>query len=207
MQGKPLYHAMVVTVFLAAFLTGCVNLGKGTERLPRLYLLTATAPAAEKAAGFGNTDGAIGIGPLSIPEYLNRPQLVTRAGDNELQAAAFANWAEPLKQNILRVLAENMTALTGNEAVYRYPWRVGFAPSHQLQVEVERFDADAYGEAVLSVRWEWTDQTGQPMMTRKRTVLRRRVQGSGDDAVVDAMSLLLLDYSRLTVAMLREMAS
>ena len=73
-------------------------------------------------------------------------------------------------------------------------------------MEVVRFDADRNGEAVLSVRWEWTDETGHPMMTRKRSVLRRPVQGGGDEAVVDAMSRLLLDYSRLTVSALRDIA-
>ena len=176
MQVKPLYHAMMV-LFLSAFLTGCVNLGKGTERLPRLYLLTPMASTVGDGSVKGKIDGTIGIGPLAMPEYLNRPQLVTRAGDNELKAAAFANWAEPLKQNVLRVLMENMTALTGSEAVYSYPWRAGFPPLYQLQMEVVRFDADRNGEAVLSVRWEWTDETGHPMMTRKRSVLRRPVQG------------------------------
>jgi uncharacterized lipoprotein YmbA len=206
MQAKPLVHILVMVSLGILFLMGCVNLGKGTERLPRLYMLTPMASTVEGGSATGKIDGTIGIGPLAMPEYLNRPQLVTRNGSHELQAAPFANWAGPLKQNVMQVLAENITALAGTEAVYSFPWRAGHAPQYQLQMEVVQFDADRNSEATLIVRWEWVDQVGAPMMTRRRLVLTAPLQGNGDEAVVNAMSRLLYEYSRMSITVLHEMA-
>jgi uncharacterized lipoprotein YmbA len=204
MQGKSLVRTLVMVSLGILFLVGCVNLGKGTERLPRLYLLTPMASPAEGVSVAGKIEGTIGIGPLAMPEYLNRPQIVTRGAGHQLQAAPFANWAEPLKRNVMRVLADNITALAGNEAVYSYPWRVGYAPRYQLQVELVQFDADRNGAATLIVRWEWVDQVGAPMMSRRRSVLKAPLQGQSDDAVVDAMSRLLLEFSRTAIVVLEE---
>jgi len=204
MQGKLRVRTLVVVSLGILFLTGCVNLGKGTERLPRLYVLTPMASTTEGGSVAGKIEGTIGIGPLAMPEYLNRPQIVTRGDGHQLQAAPFANWAEPLKQNVMRVLADNISVLARNDAVYSYPWRVGYAPRYQLQVAVVQFDADRNREATLIVRWEWVDQVGVPMMTRRRSVLRAPLQGQGDEAVVDAMSRLLMEYSRMAIAVLEE---
>ncbi len=205
MLGKNGSPIIVALILIAGAFYGCVNLGKGTERLPRLYLLAAMASASETASGIADRDIAIGIGPLAFPEYLNRPLIVTRVGGRELQTAPFANWAEPLQQNVMRVLADNITVLTQTEAVYTYPWRAAWAPAYQLQMDVSRFDADRGGEAVLAVRWEWMDRGGKPLMGRKHSVLRVPLAGDGDDAVVASLSRLLLDYSRLTVAVLEDL--
>ena len=199
MPNRNLYLPLLVFLIICGVLSGCVNLGKGTERLPRLYVLTvidsggATLPIDRK------DNLSIGLGPLAFPEYLNRPQIVTRASGNELRVAPFANWAEPLKQNVLRVMLENIATLAATDAVYRYPWRAGHPPLVQLQMEIVQFDAARNGEAILTLRWEWVDQTGNAMMPRKHSVLRQPVQGAGDDAVVAAMNRLIYDYSRLAV--------
>ena len=198
MQTRYFYSVAVVST-LACFLSGCVNLGKGTERLPRLYVLTATAESARKSSAIQAKDLSIGVGPLAFPEYLNRPQIVTRAGAHELKAAPLAVWAEPLRQNAMRVMTANMATLTGTDAVYSYPWRAGYAPHYQLQLEIVQFDAVPGGEALLVVSWEWLDRTGTLLLPRKRSVLRQPVTGNNDAAVVAAMSRLLHDFTQLSV--------
>ena len=53
----------------------------------------------------------IGVGPITVPKYLDRPQIVTRSGRNQLALGEFDRWAEPLQDNVLRVLAENLAFL------------------------------------------------------------------------------------------------
>ena len=38
----------------------------------------------------------LGLGPLNVPEYLNRTQIVTRGNGAELIVHEFSHWAEPL---------------------------------------------------------------------------------------------------------------
>jgi len=191
-------QTIAALLIISLGLTGCVNLGKGTERLPQLYVLTPIISDMGSVIS-GQADLSLGVGPLAFPDYLNRPQIVTRTGNSELRMAPFANWAEPLKKNIQRVLVENIATLSGTDAVYGYPWRVGYAPRYQLQLEIVQFDAKRSGDALLAVRWDWLDQTGKPMMSRKHSVLRQPVGGDSNDAVVHTMSRLLLEFSRRAV--------
>jgi len=194
--------SMGAALVLAVLVAGCINLGGGTQRLPRLYVLTTLASSADRAAAARAAAMTIGVGPLVFPDYLDRPQLVTRAGDSEIIAAPFANWAEPLKQNTIRVLVDNLATITDSGGVYRYPWWSEYAPQFQLQMEIDRFDATRNGEAVLTVSWEWLDQDGKPLMARERSILQQTVEGESDEAVVAAMSRLLLTFSRLVATQL-----
>ena len=177
-------------------LTGCLDLGSGTTQTTRLYVLspmtTAEAPAAIRQDG----DFALGVGPLSLPSYLKRPQVVTRISDNEIVTADFANWAEPLDRNFQRVLTENLSLLLGTEAVYPHPWRRTLKPAYRLQLGVIRFDANLTGDAVLTARWEVLDGRGQPLTDKTKSVYRQAVAREDMAGVVTAMSLALEDLSR-----------
>lgn len=203
MLNRHRFLALLVIFVITGTLSGCVNLGKGTERLPRLYVLTAIDSDGPATTLSGKENLSIGVGPLAFPEYLNRPQIVTRASGNEISVAPFANWAEPLKQNVLRVMVSNIATLAGTDAVYRYPWRAGHAPLVQLQMEVVQFDAARRGGAILAVRWEWVDRSGKAVMPRQHSVLRLPLEDDADEAVVAAMSRLLFQFSKLSVEQLK----
>lgn len=202
MPDRNHWAALAGFLIMATLLAGCLNLGEGTPRPTRLYQLTALAPEASRIDRGEETLPTIGIGPMSFPEYLNRPQILTRAARSELRAAPFAIWAAPLKDNVMTVILDNVVQLTGSEAVYLYPWRADQAPSFQLQMAIDRFDAERGGEAVLVVRWEWLAGNGKPLMPRRRSILRQEVEGESDDEVVAALSRLIENYSRTVVARL-----
>ncbi len=175
---------------------GCVNLGPGTTDATRLFVLAPMTDEAATAESGYTPLAALGIGPLAFPEYLNRPQIVTRIGMNEIQMADFANWAEPLQRNFQRVLAENLSLLLGTDAVYTHPWRSTLKPLHRIEMEVTRFDADPRGDAVLSVRWELLDARGRQVLPKTKAVYRQPVAGGDYPAIVAALSLTLADFSR-----------
>lgn len=179
-----------------SLLIGCVNLGAGTTETTRLYVLSPMTTAGTTAPR--QTDGgfSVGIGPLTMPAYLNRPQIVTRIADNEINIADFANWAGPLDRNFQRVLAENLALLTGTDAVYPHPWRGTLRPTFRLLLEVTRFDANPTGDAVLSVRWEVLNARGAPVIPKRKGVFRQAVAQADIAEVVTAMSITLADLSR-----------
>ena len=177
-------------------LTGCLNLGSGTTETTRLYVLSPLAPAASPVASVQDEAFALGVGPLILPSYLRRPQVVTRVEDNQIVAEDFANWAEPLDRSFQRVLTENLSLLLGTDAVYPHPWRRTLRPTYRLQMEVTRFDANPTGDAVLTVRWEVLDTRGHPLTDKKRSDFRQAVANEKIADVVTAMSLALGDFSR-----------
>jgi uncharacterized lipoprotein YmbA len=96
---------------------------------------------------------SIGIGPLKIPEYLDRSDIVTRITSHELRVAEFDKWAEPLEDNFPRVLAENLSSLLCTKTVVIFPWKGSFPLDYRVYVDVIRMDGKLGENAVLDVSW------------------------------------------------------
>jgi uncharacterized lipoprotein YmbA len=154
------------------------------------YVDTAPAPASPPQ---GLT---IGVGPVNLPPYLDRPQIVTRAGPYELKLAEFDRWAEGLDANFTRVLAENLTLLLPTARVAPYPWSRTTAVDYQVMVEVTHFLSQIGGESVLIADWTLFKGEGQQVLQSGTSRLSAPVAGQGYASVVAAMSQTVADLSR-----------
>lgn len=168
-------------------LTGCA----GSESV-RYYVLSAT-PAGPSGAAV--RDIPVGVGPVEFPEYLDRPQIMTRTSQNELSMADFDRWAESLKDNTIRVLAENLATLLPSQRVVTYPWKRATPVDYQVTVQVSRFDRLEQGESVLAVRWRVLDGGGGELLSRTSTY-RETPSGPDYPATVAAMNRNLEAFSR-----------
>lgn len=168
-------------------LTGCA----GSESV-RYYVLSAT-PAGPVGAAV--RDIPVGVGPVEFPEYLDRPQIMTRTSQNELSMADFDRWAESLKDNTIRVLAENLATLLPSQRVVTYPWKRATPVDYQVTVQVSRFDRLEQGESVLAVRWRVLDGGGGELLSRTSTY-RETPSGPDYPATVAAMNRNLEAFSR-----------
>jgi len=183
-------------------LTAALLLLSGCTSAPTRFFVLTPMQAGMAVDG---TDGLVlGLDPLSLPALLDRPHIVTRVGDHERQLAEFARWAEPLDENMTRVLAENLSVLLGTEQVLRLPAVRKVNTDVRLTVDVLRFDATPGEEAVLEVRWRLYDSdTGELRYTRHETYVSALV-GDGHGAVVSAMSDTLAGLSRAVAAELKQ---
>lgn len=118
----------------------------------RFYTLSGlhTPPDASLALQPGQV---VGVGPVSLPEYLDRQQLVTRSAANQVRIADFDSWIEPLSSMVPRILTDNLSVLLGTDDVITIPQRRAVRYAYQVEVDVSRFDFDATGRAVLDARW------------------------------------------------------
>ena len=114
--------------------------------------------ALSTAGGVGSTaqDGAatLGLGPLRMPEYLNRTQFVTRTSGTEMQVDEFNRWAEPLSPSMHRIVAANVDRLRDDLTVIAFPYDavIRNIVDYRLHGDVVRFDADNSGRVVLEVQ-------------------------------------------------------
>jgi uncharacterized protein len=116
--------------------------------------ITYSATAGQRAL-------EIGLGPVKLPAYLERPEIVTRSSPNKVDLSEFNRWAEPLDKNFVSVLAQNLTTLLGAH-VTTFPWYRPINLDYQITVEVTRFDTDSQGTAQAFGRWEIKDpNTGE----------------------------------------------
>src|SRR5262249_33184241 len=104
----------------------------------RLYVLTPLTQVEPVSRVSDTRDVAIGVGPVELPQYVNRPEIVTGHNSPVLQSAAVAEWAEPLRDGFTRVLAENLSLLLATERVMVFPWQGGM-PESQVVVNVIQF--------------------------------------------------------------------
>ena len=82
-----------------AALAGC-----GLTQPTKFYTLsTVTEPAKAPVPARGLV---IGLGPLTVPPYLDRPDIVTRVGANGMRLGDFSQWAEPLEPQLTRIIAD-----------------------------------------------------------------------------------------------------
>ncbi len=161
----------------------------------RFYVLSNLPQSAQPPVNTGR-DIAVGVGPLDLPDYLDRAQIVTRTGHNELNLAEFDKWGESLKDNANQVLAENLAVLLPTKKVHTYPWKRSTSLDYQVVVKITRFDHTEGGETVLHARWNILSGDGNKELLSRETRYTERPDGTGYPATVAAMNRVLAQFSR-----------
>jgi len=177
------------TSALPALLFGAVVLA-GCSSPPKANFYTLS-PVAAPARAEVTVPYSVALGSVGIPESLDRPQLVVRAGGNQVTVAEFERWAGPLKNEIAIAIAENLRPLLGGASVFTYPQGVG--ADVRVSVDVQRFES-VLGEAA-TVEVLWQVRTDKGAAKSGRSVVREVPQGAGYDAIVAAHGRALATVS------------
>jgi uncharacterized protein len=98
----------------------------------------------------------IGVGPIDFPDYVKRPEVVTRTAPNRIDVSEENRWAGPLDKNFSRVLSENLSTLLNTQRVQNYPWNRLTPVDYQVVVNVGQFDTNGK-QATLVARWSIRD--------------------------------------------------
>jgi uncharacterized protein len=194
--------------FLTAFsallliMTGCA----GTPN-SRFYLLESLsgAPAPRGMAPLSPAV-TIGLGPVTLPDYLDRPQILTRTHQNVVLLAEFDRWAEPLSSNVSRTLAENLIFLLHNDSVAPYPWPGSIDVTYQVLVDVYRFDGILGEKVWLDAQWSVQGKKGKNVLLQKRTTLVEPVDGPSFGDLVSAQSRALGSLGREIASALQNLS-
>jgi len=195
--------AMVLSLGALISLCGCL----GRSQPTRFYLLQPIAGIpAEKTAAAKLQGMRIGVGPLTLPEYVDRPQIVTLVGPHELDLADFDQWSEPLRESVPRILGENLSALLSTQHIYLYPWIGSANIDYQIEVDITRFDADLGGNAMLAARWALTSGENKQVLSVKHSTITRPTGGAGYEDLVAAESGALEQLSREIAAAIKSIA-
>ncbi len=186
------------TIRLAALLAVAALAGCGSSPKANFYTLGSGGlpPQASTAAPY-----RIAIGQVSVPDMIDRPQIVTRAGANQVTIDEFARWAEPLKSELPRVIAANLAREVPGALVSTYPQSASMAADCKLQIEVQRFDSAPGDAATVEVLWTLRPAKGESISGR--AVAREATGGPGYDELVAAHGRALAAVSRDIAAAVR----
>ena len=191
--------ALYLTTVVLAALTGCAATPHS-----KFYLLSpATAVNPDRPAGIAP---AIGVGPVELPKYLDRPQIALRIDSYELSYSEIHRWAENLQDNVTSVLAESLARLVPTDRISRFPWERTATIDFQVAVEISRFDADKNGTVVLSANWKLYRGEGREIVVDKSTSIKETYTGAAYSDIVAAQSRALDALSHEIAAAIRKAA-
>jgi uncharacterized lipoprotein YmbA len=196
---SPALHRGTIRSLLAvclASLAGCA-----TTTPSKFYTLTPVkatdAPGKGVPAEGGNF---LAVGPVVLPDYLDRPQILTRSEGNEVRLHDTERWAGSLAGDVSRVLTENLSALLSADRVTVVRWSPATQPQppfrYRVGVEILRFEGTAGGTVVLKARYTLYGPDGRKMVSFGESTVREPAGGPDYDALVAAMSRALAAFSR-----------
>ena len=148
---------------------------------------------------------AIGVGPVEFPKFLDRPQIVTRKSQNQIEVSEFHRWAGSFPGDFSRVLAKNISILLPSDRVAVYPWGEQFSPTYRIKLDVEQFDGRLGERVVLDVTWMVTDQEGTNDLLVRKSLIEEPVSDKTYEALVVAESNALATLSRTIVEEIRKL--
>jgi uncharacterized lipoprotein YmbA len=197
-RGAPAWLAPRVLMALVA-LAASVTLAGCKSPNSSFYTLSPDASLEHTGAPL---PCAVVVGPVTIPELVDRPQLVTRVSDNEVALNEFARWGEPLKSGIARTIAADLGQLLGNARVSVAGQAALVQETCRVRVDIVRFDSMPGDAATIDAQWV-VRVPGKPLPLSGRSVVREPVGAGGDDALVAAHSRALAAVSRDIAAAIR----
>ena len=174
--------------------------GCGTAPREQYYTLDAAiASAAAPAAASSGT--SVFVGPVTVPEAVDRAPLVLRTSPNQVDIDDFHRWAEPLKAAIPRVLAESIGRELGSGRVMWSRAASSAAFDYRVSVEVQRFDSSLAEGAVVDALW--TVHPAKGAARTGRTLAQEPNPGGDRQGVAAAHSRALARVARDIATALR----
>jgi hypothetical protein len=201
MLKSSILSTILSTGLLLTFVAGCA----GPSPRSSYYLLSALPDQEIGQTTTAASDGlSIGIGPVSFPDYLDRQQIVIRTGPNEVSFSEFDRWAEPLKNNFMRVFKEDLVELLRTDNIFVYPWPPDAVFEFQVSVEATRFDAHPGDMSELDVQWMIIRAHDREVVLSRKSSYTVDLDGSDYNTIVAAQSRTVADFSREVAAAITE---
>lgn len=182
----PRYWSLAV-LWASLLLGGCAS-----SPSAHFYVLTPVAQSTHTAG----PALILGVGPVRLPAYLDQPQMVRWVTANRVEIEELERWGAPLQQEVMRVLAQNLTELLGTGRVVTYPWEGAIPLDLQVTLEMRRFDPTADGDVQLEAVWSVLTGDGHKLLSMQRSSIAATAPGGSFDAIVQAQSQALGELSK-----------
>lgn len=172
----------------------------GCATTPPAQFFTLTPLPAPEVQSVAAPRFTVAVGPVIVPEMLQRPQIVTRTRDNQVHFAPFHRWAGTLADETKRVLAVNLGTLLHEARAVVTTDDLAIDPDRRVAVNINRFDGVTGGAVWLNAVWTLTHRRGEGALAVYQSVIEEKVEG---ETVADLVSA----HSRAIDRLSREIAA
>ncbi|MBI5583962.1 MAG: membrane integrity-associated transporter subunit PqiC [Deltaproteobacteria bacterium] len=155
----------------------------------RFYTLSSLSAPLKDQTGQPLGKGlTIGLGPIRFPDYLDRPGIVTRRSGNTIEIAEFDLWAGSLKDDFLRVLAENISILLETDKIVLYPYIGAIPIDFRIGMNLNRFEGTPGDQALLEATWAILEGPDKKDGVVRKSRITEPAPGSDYQSLVAAQS-------------------
>ena len=190
-------HISILFVSLA--LAGCL----GGPSPPTNFYMLSPLSLSQKGASAADAEARVHIGleTVVVAEYLNRNEIVINVDNTVYQLAEFNQWAEPLDENLTRVLEENLTNLLRGDSIEVFLASESSIPfDYRLEVDVLRLDGNLGDQVTLVAQWALLEAEEDELIRMRRSEYQ-------EQAVDNTYRELVLAKSRTLEKFCRDMAA
>jgi uncharacterized lipoprotein YmbA len=167
-----------------------IGAGCGTSPPERFFTLESTPP--QQRSSSTGTEFTVVVGPITIPELVDRPQLVLRTAPGRVEVVEQARWAAPLKSEIPRVVADHLARFLESARTATSAERAVGTPDYRVLIDIQRFESTPQQGVTLQAAWTVRTPAGA---SSGRSLLTEPA-GGGYDELVAAHSRALATLSR-----------
>ncbi|MEE4265229.1 MAG: PqiC family protein [Desulfobacteraceae bacterium] len=147
---------------------------------------------------------ALAVGPVAIPEAIDRAEIVTREAGSEISFSEYQRWAGSLEKSIASVIAQNIATLLETERVTPFSRENIFQPTHRVVINIDRYDSQPAKEFLLKATWSIKNLNGNKLLLIRDSIIREPLASAGYDELVAAQSKALGAFSQEIAAALIE---
>jgi len=182
------------TALLSLAVAGLAGAGcLGSSPAARFYTLSTLNPHEGQGGGGGGPPLRVRVAPVTLPEGVDRPQMVRRTGENTVVVDEFDRWVEPLDALLRNTLVQDLGALVP-EAQVLGDAAPGLAADRTVVVAMNRLDLSS--QLVMDAVWFVLPAgADQPERTQRTRLIEPAGTGAPAD-VAPALSRAMEKLSR-----------
>ncbi|MGD0551308.1 MAG: PqiC family protein [Sedimentisphaerales bacterium] len=185
--------AVMGVACLALVLSSCMSVPNSPT--PRFYMLQAVDGNQVSKKTNIASDVVIGVGPVKIPKYQDRPQIVTQDKEKMLKFAQFDRWGEPLDLGMTRLIGENLAVMLPEAKFTLYPWNSSVPVKYQVVVEIVQLDSNLDKDMFLVAQWLVIDVQNAKTLIIKRSEFRQSVIPQNYSGLAKTLSMACASLS------------
>ena len=188
------YLFLSCSIFL---ILSCAKSSKPVE----YYMLDASVGIDNNQTLKGDEGPMIGLGPIRLPEYLDRFQMVVAVSENKYKLIDGHRWAEKLDQNISLALFKTLPTQLGTDRMIRYPWPQRPGVDFQVKIDILELNIDQDGQSQLVA--QWSIKSKDETILNKRSTFTAQASTTDIDKMVQAQSECLTKLGQEIVVNLK----
>jgi uncharacterized lipoprotein YmbA len=169
-----------------ALLSAC-----GSSPVTRYYTLS---PAGVWTSPQGKGSINVAIGGVSMPDGLDRPQIVLRGAGNQVTFSEFERWLGSPKDEIALAVAGGLKQALSDASVFASPMGAGANADFNVLLQVQRFDSVMGDSVGVDVLWQVVPAKGGAKAGQ--STVREPAGGPGYEALVAAHGRALAAVGR-----------